>query len=54
MRSVTESIALTLSASQIEDLRLASSKMTGVGRRSFQAAMVLRRIFQFGARLIFV
>ncbi len=42
MPSVTESTALLLSASQIEDLRLASSKMTGVERRSFQAAMALK------------
>jgi len=42
MSSVTESTASPLSASQIEDLRLASSKMTGVERRSFQAAMALK------------
>jgi biotin operon repressor len=42
MSSATESTVLPLSASQIEDLRLASSKMTGVERRSFQAAMALK------------
>jgi hypothetical protein len=31
-----------LSASQIEDLKLASSKMTGAERRAFQAAMTLK------------
>lgn len=35
MPSENEAIAVPLSASQIEDLRLASSKMTGVERRSF-------------------
>ena len=42
MPSENEAIAVPLSASQIEDLRLASSKMTGVERRSFQAAMALK------------
>jgi hypothetical protein len=31
-----------LSRSQIEDLRLASSKLTGAKRRSFQAEMCLK------------
>jgi DDE family transposase len=39
---VTESTALPLSATQIEDLKLASSKMLGSNRRSFQAAMTLK------------
>ena len=38
----TEPTALPLHASQIEDLRLASSKMSGAKRRSFQAAMALK------------
>jgi len=42
MPSENEAIAVPLSASQIEDLRLASSKMTGVERRSFQAAMAVK------------
>ena len=42
MPSENEAIAVPLSASQIDDLRLASSKMTGVERRSFQAAMALK------------
>jgi Rhodopirellula transposase DDE domain len=42
MPSVTGPTALPLSTSQIEDLRLASSKMTGVERRSFLAAMALK------------
>jgi hypothetical protein len=42
MSLATESTPLLLSTSQIEDLRLASSKMTGVERRSFQAAMALK------------
>jgi len=42
MSLATESTSLLLSPSQIEDLRLASSKMTGVERRSFQAAMALK------------
>jgi len=37
-----EPTSLTLSASQIEDLKLASSKMSGADRRSFQAAMALK------------
>ena len=40
--SALEPTVLPLSASQIEDLRLASSKMSGVERRSFQAAMTLK------------
>ena len=31
-----------LSSSQIEDLRLAASKLLGAGRRSFQAEMALK------------
>lgn len=42
MLSALEPTVLPLSASQIEDLRLASSKMSGVERRSFQAAMTLK------------
>ena len=42
MPSASEPTAVPLSPSQIEDLRLASSKMTGVERRSFQAAMALK------------
>jgi Rhodopirellula transposase DDE domain len=38
----TEPTALPLHASQIEDLRLASAKMSGAKRRSFQAAMALK------------
>jgi hypothetical protein len=38
----TLAIPLLLSASQIEDLRLASATMSGVERRSFQAAMALK------------
>jgi len=38
----TAPILAPLSASQIEDLKLASSKMTGAERRSFQAAMALK------------
>src|SRR5512134_1190358 len=41
MSSTTELIMIPLSASQIEDLKLASSKMSGADRRSFQAAMTL-------------
>jgi hypothetical protein len=37
--STAEPTPLPLSASQIEDLKLASAKMLGAGRRSFQAAM---------------
>jgi hypothetical protein len=40
--STTEPTPSPLSASQIEDLKLASAKMLGVERRSFQAAMVLK------------
>jgi hypothetical protein len=39
---VTAPLLAPLSASQIEDLKLASSKMTGAERRSFQAAMALK------------
>jgi hypothetical protein len=42
MLSALEPTILPLSASQIEDLRLASSKMSGAERRSFQAAMTLK------------
>lgn len=42
MLSALEPTVLPLSASQIEDLRLASSKMSGVERRAFQAAMALK------------
>ena len=42
MRSITEANLLPLSAYQIEDLKLASSKMTGAERRAFQAAMTLK------------
>jgi hypothetical protein len=42
MPSASEASALPLPVSQIEDLRLASSKMSGVERRSFQAAMALK------------
>jgi len=42
MLSATEPTALPLSVSQIEDLRFASSKMSGVERRAFQAAMALK------------
>ena len=42
MLSALEPTVLPLSASQIEDLRLASSKMSSVERRSFQAAMTLK------------
>ena len=38
----SEPAPLPLSASQIEDLKLASAKMLGAGRRSFQAAMALK------------
>ncbi len=37
--STTEPTIVPLSASQIEDLKLASSKMSGAERRTFQAAM---------------
>ena len=39
MLSTTELTIMPLNASQIEDLKLASSKMSGADRRSFQAAM---------------
>ena len=39
---MTESTIVSLQASQIEDLRLASSKMLGADRRAFQAAMTLK------------
>ena len=42
MPSAIEPTALPLHASQIEDLRLASSMLSGQERRSFQAAMVLK------------
>src|SRR5512143_1452196 len=42
MSSTTELTLIFLSASQIEDLKLASSKMSGADRRSFQAAMTLK------------
>jgi hypothetical protein len=38
----TEPTAPRLHAAQIEDLKLASSKMSGAQRRSFQAAMTLK------------
>lgn len=42
MLSTTELTIMPLNASQIEDLKLASSKMSGADRRSFQAAMTLK------------
>lgn len=42
LSTATESSVLPLSASQIEDLKLASAKMRGAERRSFQAAMTLK------------
>ena len=42
MSSTTGLTMIPLSASQIEDLKLASSKMSGADRRSFQAAMTLK------------
>jgi hypothetical protein len=42
MLSTTEAGAPVLHASQIEDLKLASSKMTAARRRAFQAAMTLK------------
>ena len=42
MSSTTELTVILLSASQIEDLKLASSTMSGADRRSFQAAMTLK------------
>ena len=42
MQSSIEQSLSPISASQIEDLKLASSKMTGAERRSFQSAMTLK------------
>src|SRR5512144_1959000 len=42
MPSAIETTALPLPASQIEDLRLASSMLSGEERRSFQAGMALK------------
>ena len=42
MSAETETIAPPLLPSQIDDLKLASSKMTGATRRSFQAKMALK------------
>lgn len=42
MPSTAELTMMPLSASQIEDLKLASSKMSGANRRSFQAAITLK------------
>jgi hypothetical protein len=42
LRSTAESILLPLSTYQIEDLKLASSKLSGADRRAFQAAMTLK------------
>jgi hypothetical protein len=42
MQSTTEPILSHLTISQIGDLKLASSKMSGAERRSFQAAMTLK------------
>jgi hypothetical protein len=42
MQSTTKPTLLSLSASQIEDLKLASSKMSGAERRAFQATMTLK------------
>lgn len=42
MPSITAPTVMPLSASQIEDLRLASSTLSGADRRSFQAAMTLK------------
>lgn len=39
---MTESTILSLDASQIDDLKLASSKMLGADRRAFQAVMALK------------
>ncbi len=41
MKAASEQEAL-LSSSQIEDLRLAASKVQGAARRSFQAEMTLK------------
>ena len=63
MQSSIKPTLLSLSASQIEDLKLASSKMSGAERRAFQATMTLKycrgnarlaeRIFGFGAATLF-
>jgi len=42
LQSTTESSRLPLSAYQIEDLKLAGSKMSGAERRAFQAVMTLK------------
>ena len=42
MRNTPLELAQSLSASQIADLRLAASKMTGPTRRAFQAEMTLK------------
>ena len=42
MQSSIKPTLLSLSASQIEDLKLASSKMSGAERRAFQATMTLK------------
>jgi G:T/U-mismatch repair DNA glycosylase len=42
MQSTIEPILSHINVSQIEDLKLASSKMSGAERRSFQAAMTLK------------
>jgi len=42
MQSTIEPILSHLNVSQIEDLKLANSKMSGAERRSFQAAMTLK------------
>lgn len=62
MLLTTELPRLLLSAHQIEDLKLASSKLTGADRRSFQAAMTLKycngnaraaeRVFGWGRKTV--
>ena len=42
MQSIPKPVLLPLSASQIEDLKLASTKMSGAERRAFQAIMTLK------------
>jgi hypothetical protein len=42
MESVPVEAIMTLSASQIADLRLASQSLTGAARRAFQAEMTLK------------
>lgn len=42
MQSTTEPTLLALSASQIQDLKLASAKMSGAERRDFQATMTIK------------